>query len=84
MSDFIKFEFANPIRTSKEEAPELTRVFFNVKLKPYINKNVKPDQVQQGLFEEVIKRIMDKKIIISVPDLAVYEDIAVDSTYTKI
>jgi hypothetical protein len=84
MSDFIKFEFANPIRTSREEAPELTRVFFNVKLKPYINKNVKPDQVQQGLFEEVIKRIMDKKITISVPDLAVYEDVAVDSTYTKI
>ena len=84
MSDFIKFEFTNPIRTNKEEAPELTRVFFNVRLKPYINKNVKPDQVQQGLFEEVIKRIMDKNITISVPNLAVYEDIATDSVYNII
>ena len=84
MTEFIKYEFANPIRTSKEEAPELTRVFFNIKLKPYITKNVETDQVQQGLFEEVIKRIMDKKITVSIPELAVYDNEDNDRVYTKI
>ena len=62
MSDFIKFEFANPIRTSKEEAPELARVFFNIKLNPYVTKNIKPDKNNQEEFNNVVKRIMDKKL----------------------
>ena len=73
MSNFIKFEFANPIRISKELAPELARVFFNVKLKPYVTKNIKPDEIQQEQFENVIKRIMDKKIPLPSSELVIYD-----------
>lgn len=73
MTDFIKFEFANPIRTSKEEAPELARIFFNVKLNPYVTKNIKPDKNNQEEFNNVVKRIMDKKITVTVPELVTYD-----------
>ena len=73
MTDLIKFEFANPIRTSKEEAPELTRIFFNVKLVPYVTKNIKLDENQQKGFEEVINNIMSKKFVPSLPVFRSYE-----------
>ena len=73
MSNFIKFEFANPIRTSKEEAPELTRIFFNIKLYPYITKNIIPDKNQQKGFEEVINTIMSTKFVLSLPVFRSYE-----------
>lgn len=73
MTDLIKFEFANPIRTSKEEAPELTRIFFNVKLVPYVTKNIKLDENQQKGFEEVINSIMSKKFVPSLPVFRSYE-----------
>lgn len=73
MTDLIKFEFANPIRTSKEEAPELTRIFFNVKLVPYVTKNIKLDENQQKGFEEVINIIMSKKFVPSLPVFRSYE-----------
>lgn len=73
MHDYIKFEFTNPIRISEDKEPELTHVFFDVNLKPYVAKNIKVDPSKQTEFNNAIAKIMNSKYNPIAPNLREFE-----------
>lgn len=73
MSSYIKYEFANIMRYSDDNAPELVRIFFNIRLIPLITENVTISPESQKEFEDTVNIIMSKKFYPSLPELRVSE-----------
>lgn len=73
MKNFIKYEFKNPMRFNNEEAPELVKIFFNVRLTPLITENIIISTELQKEFEDTVTIIMSNKFYPSLPNLRVYE-----------
>ena len=73
MKNFIKYEFKNPMRFNNEEAPELVKIFFNVRLTPLITENTTISPELQKEFEDTVTIIMSNKFYPSLPNLRVYE-----------